>query len=140
MSESAVEAPAFRIPALVTLDRTEHTEGLHAGCARLVGTDTDRIAKEADSTLTNPATVRATPYGDGKAAGRAAQACTHGASDSTHPRRTGAAQTGGTAARNRSRPALPIPRSRPASRDRYARGGGPAVPEEPFGGGRRASR
>lgn len=71
------EAPAFGVPVLVTRDKTERTEGLETGCARLVGTDTDRIVKEAVNALITPAAVpRVNPYGDGRAAGRAARACT----------------------------------------------------------------
>ena len=41
------EAPSFGVPALVLRDVTERVESLHAGCARLVGSDTDLIVKEA---------------------------------------------------------------------------------------------
>ena len=37
------EAPSFGVPALVLRDVTERVESLHAGCARLVGSDTDLI-------------------------------------------------------------------------------------------------
>lgn len=70
------EAAAFGIPVLVTREKTERTEGLQAGCARLVGTDTDTIVKEASAALTRPRPDAApNPYGDGEAAGRAAAGC-----------------------------------------------------------------
>ncbi|MEU7062886.1 UDP-N-acetylglucosamine 2-epimerase (non-hydrolyzing) [Streptomyces sp. NPDC046161] len=70
------EAAAFGVPVLVTREKTERTEGLRAGCARLVGTDTDGIIKEACIALARPwADSTPNPYGDGRAAGRAAAAC-----------------------------------------------------------------
>jgi UDP-N-acetylglucosamine 2-epimerase (non-hydrolysing) len=73
------EAPSFGVPALVLRDVTERVESLHAGCARLVGSDTDLIVKEAcellDSRVRRDAmTAGGNPYGDGFAARRAAQA------------------------------------------------------------------
>ena len=73
------EAPSFGVPALVLRDVTERVESLHAGCARLVGSDTDRIVKEAagllDSKVRRDAmTAGGNPYGDGLAARRTAQA------------------------------------------------------------------
>jgi UDP-N-acetylglucosamine 2-epimerase (non-hydrolysing) len=73
------EAPSFGVPALVLRDVTERVESLHAGCARLVGSDTDLIVKEAcellDSRVRRDAmTAGGNPYGDGLAARRAAQA------------------------------------------------------------------
>jgi UDP-N-acetylglucosamine 2-epimerase (non-hydrolysing) len=73
------EAPSFGVPALVLRDVTERVESLDAGCARLVGSDTDLIVKEAsellDSRLRRDAmTARGNPYGDGRAAARTAQA------------------------------------------------------------------
>ena len=40
------EAPSFGVPALVLREVTERVESLHAGCARLVGTD-DRADRQA---------------------------------------------------------------------------------------------
>ena len=73
------EAPSFGVPALVLRDVTERVESLHAGCARLVGSDTDLIVKEAavllDSRVRRDAmTAGGNPYGDGLAAVRTAQA------------------------------------------------------------------
>ncbi len=73
------EAPSFGVPALVLRDVTERVESLDAGCARLVGTDTDTIVAEASALLDSPArraamTAGSNPYGDGRAAERTAQA------------------------------------------------------------------
>jgi UDP-N-acetylglucosamine 2-epimerase (non-hydrolysing) len=73
------EAPSFGVPALVLRDVTERVESLHAGCARLVGSDTDLIVKEAAELLDSPVrrnamTAGGNPYGDGLAARRTAQA------------------------------------------------------------------
>jgi UDP-N-acetylglucosamine 2-epimerase (non-hydrolysing) len=73
------EAPSFGVPALVLRDVTERVESLHAGCARLVGADTELIVKEAslllDSRVRRDAmTAGGNPYGDGLAARRTAQA------------------------------------------------------------------
>ena len=73
------EAPSFGVPALVLRDVTERVESLHAGCARLVGADTDLIVKEAAELLDSPVrrdamTAGGNPYGDGLAARRTAQA------------------------------------------------------------------
>lgn len=69
------EAPAFQIPVLVMRDATERPEGVASGLVTLVGTNRDRIVEAAASVLSTPprATVgtrAASPYGDGKAAGR----------------------------------------------------------------------
>jgi UDP-N-acetylglucosamine 2-epimerase (non-hydrolysing) len=73
------EAPSFGVPALVLRDVTERVESLHAGCARLVGSDTDLIVREAARLLDSPVrrdamTAGGNPYGDGLAARRTAQA------------------------------------------------------------------
>jgi UDP-N-acetylglucosamine 2-epimerase (non-hydrolysing) len=73
------EAPSFGVPALVLRDVTERVESLDAGCARLVGSDTGLIVREAslllDSRLRRDAmTAGGNPYGDGLAARRTAQA------------------------------------------------------------------
>lgn len=69
------EAPAFGIPVLVLRDTTERPEGVTAGTAKLVGTDTKRIFDEGNALLGDPAAYKAmanavSPYGDGKAAER----------------------------------------------------------------------
>jgi UDP-N-acetylglucosamine 2-epimerase (non-hydrolysing) len=73
------EAPSFGVPALVLRDVTERVESLHAGCARLVGSDTELIVSQAcellDSRVRRDAmTAGGNPYGDGLAARRTAQA------------------------------------------------------------------
>ena len=69
------EAPAFGIPVLVLRETTERPEGVHAGTAKLVGTDYNAILNEASTLLGDPAAytlmAQATsPYGDGRAAAR----------------------------------------------------------------------
>ncbi len=73
------EAPSFGVPALVLRETTERTEALHAGNARLVGSDTDLIVREAsllldDRRRRDAMTAAGNPYGDGLAGARAAQA------------------------------------------------------------------
>jgi UDP-N-acetylglucosamine 2-epimerase (non-hydrolysing) len=69
------EAPSFHVPTLVLRDVTERPEGIQAGVAKLVGTERARIVQEAADLLTNESAYRdmslkASPYGDGKAAER----------------------------------------------------------------------
>jgi UDP-N-acetylglucosamine 2-epimerase (non-hydrolysing) len=69
------EAPSLGKPVLVVRDSTERREGVDAGTLILVGTDPDRIHREADHLLTDEAAYRRVadahnPYGDGRAAGR----------------------------------------------------------------------
>ncbi|MDE0421599.1 MAG: UDP-N-acetylglucosamine 2-epimerase (non-hydrolyzing) [Gammaproteobacteria bacterium] len=69
------EAPAFGVPVLVTRDITERPEALDAGTARLVGTDSDTILREAEFLLEDSGahevmSRRHNPYGDGRASGR----------------------------------------------------------------------
>ncbi|AGL21504.1 non-hydrolyzing UDP-N-acetylglucosamine 2-epimerase [Actinoplanes sp. N902-109] len=73
------EAPSFGVPALVLREVTERVESLHAGCAKLVGSNPELIVKEAaallDSRVRRDAmTAGGNPYGDGLAARRTAQA------------------------------------------------------------------
>jgi UDP-N-acetylglucosamine 2-epimerase (non-hydrolysing) len=73
------EAPSFRVPALVLREVTERVESLHAGCAKLVGTDEELIVTEAarlldDAVLRDSMTANGNPYGDGLAAARTEQA------------------------------------------------------------------
>jgi UDP-N-acetylglucosamine 2-epimerase (non-hydrolysing) len=73
------EAPSFGVPALVLRDVTERVESLHAGCAKLVGTDESMIVAEASRLLDDPAarnamTADGNPYGDGQASRRTEQA------------------------------------------------------------------
>jgi len=69
------EAPALGTPVLVMRETTERPEGIAAGTALLVGTDTSRIVAEAERLLDDPAAhaemARAhNPYGDGKSSPR----------------------------------------------------------------------
>ena len=71
------EAPALGVPCLVTRAATERPEAVHAGTARLVGTDTETIVDTAtallDDAAVHGAMSRATnPFGDGRAAERIA--------------------------------------------------------------------
>lgn len=69
------EAPSLGKPVLVLRTTTERPEAIEAGTARLVGTDSALILREArrllnDTTAYRDMTARTNPYGDGKAAGR----------------------------------------------------------------------
>lgn len=69
------EAPSLGKPVLVMRNKTERTEGIAAGTARLVGTDPDLIYQEAkqllsDKKLYSKMTEAVNPYGDGKASER----------------------------------------------------------------------
>ena len=64
------EAPTFGTPVLVLREVTERAEAIDAGCAWLVGTDTELITTTAGRLLRgelHPSPV-GNPYGDGKAA------------------------------------------------------------------------
>ena len=76
------EAPAFGVPVLVLRETTERPEGVEAGTLKLVGTETDRIVREATRLLDKPLAYAqmaksANPYGDGHAAERIVQALLH---------------------------------------------------------------
>lgn len=68
------EAPTFGAPVIVLREVTERPEGIEAGVAELVGTDSDRIVERARALLADSPdrTDRPNPYGDGKAATRIA--------------------------------------------------------------------
>ncbi len=73
------EAPSLGKPVLVLRETTERPEGIAAGTATLVGTDTALIVREASRLLSDPAAYEArsrtaSPYGDGAAARRIADA------------------------------------------------------------------
>ncbi len=73
------EAPALGKPVLVLRDTTERPEGVEAGCAKLVGVDSQRIVAEATRLLDDPEAYAAmsrvsNPYGDGTAARQIADA------------------------------------------------------------------
>ncbi|CUU08884.1 UDP-N-Acetylglucosamine 2-epimerase [Armatimonadetes bacterium GBS] len=72
------EAPAFGKPILVLRHTTERPEGVEAGTAKLVGTETEVIYTESLRLLTDPEAYQqmaqaVNPYGDGKASQRIAQ-------------------------------------------------------------------
>ena len=67
------EAPSLGKPVLVMRETTERPEGVTAGTCRLVGTDPEKILKEAAILLDDPAEYASrsslqNPYGDGRAA------------------------------------------------------------------------
>ncbi len=69
------EAPSLRVPVLVMRETTERPEGVAAGVARLVGTQTEQIVAAASRLLEQPSERDAmasgvNPYGDGAAAQR----------------------------------------------------------------------
>jgi UDP-N-acetylglucosamine 2-epimerase (non-hydrolysing) len=73
------EAPAFGKPVLVLRDVTERPEALEAGASRLVGTASERIVAEvthllSDDELYARMSRARNPFGDGRAAGRIAEA------------------------------------------------------------------
>lgn len=73
------EAPSFGTPVLVARDTTERGEGVQAGTLVLVGTDTERIVREATALISDDAAharmaARSNPYGDGRASERIVQA------------------------------------------------------------------
>ena len=73
------EAPALCKPVLILRETSERPESIAAGVARLVGTDTDAIGRETERLLLDPDAYRAmasgaSPYGDGRAAGRVVEA------------------------------------------------------------------
>jgi UDP-N-acetylglucosamine 2-epimerase (non-hydrolysing) len=66
------EAPALGKPVLIMRDTTERPEGVTAGCAKLVGLDTEMIVTQTNKLLDDPAAYKAmsqvqNPYGDGTA-------------------------------------------------------------------------
>lgn len=76
------EAPTLGKPVLVMRNTTERPEGIEAGTARLVGTDSDAIAQELLLLLENSAAYERmasaiNPYGDGRAAERIADHLEH---------------------------------------------------------------
>ncbi len=76
------EAPALGKPVLVMRLVTERPEGVSAGTVRLVGTDQDQIIHQTRKLLDDPLAYASmaqaiNPYGDGKAAGRIADAILH---------------------------------------------------------------
>ncbi len=69
------EAPALGKPVLVLREETERPEGVEAGCAKIVGTDPERIIFETERLLRDESEYKrmarsVNPYGDGRAAER----------------------------------------------------------------------
>lgn len=69
------EAPSLGKPVLVMRDTTERPEGIKAGTAKLVGTNSEVIVKEAEKLLYdkkeyNKMAKAVSPYGDGNSAKR----------------------------------------------------------------------
>ncbi len=72
------EAPSLGKPVLVMRDTTERPEGVAAGTAKLLGTDSAKIVKEVTHLLDDDAAYASmatahNPYGDGTAASRIAE-------------------------------------------------------------------
>ena len=73
------EAPSLRTPVLVMREVTERSEGVDAGVARLVGTDTEKIVDAARRLLEDrrehdSMTTAVNPYGDGRSSLRIVRA------------------------------------------------------------------
>lgn len=71
------EAPSLGKPVLVMRETTERPEAVEAGTVKLVGTNRERIVKEASALMDNKDAYKSmsyahNPYGDGKAADRIA--------------------------------------------------------------------
>jgi UDP-N-acetylglucosamine 2-epimerase (non-hydrolysing) len=69
------EAPSLGKPVLVIRNTTERQEAVKAGCAKLVGTKTENIVKEAEKLISsadhyNRMAKVNNPYGDGRASDR----------------------------------------------------------------------
>ena len=73
------EAPTFGVPLLVLREETERPEAIEAGCARLVGTDRQRIIDEVESLWSDPTRhermrLAGNPFGDGRSCPRIVEA------------------------------------------------------------------
>jgi UDP-N-acetylglucosamine 2-epimerase (non-hydrolysing) len=73
------EGPSLGKPILVMREKTERPEAVTAGTVKLVGTDADRIVREAERLLDDEAEYSRmarihNPYGDGRASDRIRQA------------------------------------------------------------------
>jgi len=76
------ESPSLGKPCLVLRTNTERPEGIRAGTAKLLGTESRAVFQEASRMLTDEQEYRRmsqanNPYGDGKAAARIADALLH---------------------------------------------------------------
>lgn len=77
------EAPALGKPVLVMRETTERPEGVTAGTAKLIGTDTQRIIEEVSTLLDDEAAYSAmarahNPFGDGTASQQIARIIKNG--------------------------------------------------------------
>jgi UDP-N-acetylglucosamine 2-epimerase (non-hydrolysing) len=84
------EAPSLGKPVLVLRAATERPEAVEAGCAMIVGTDTDVIVRQARHLLEDPEAYGrmarvANPFGDGHASERIAQVLLAQAAASSMP-------------------------------------------------------
>ena len=62
------EAPSLNKPVLILRNETERPEAIEAGCAKLVGTDSQMIANEILKLLDKKSETKMTnPFGDGSA-------------------------------------------------------------------------
>ena len=73
------EGPSLGKPILVMREKTERPEAVAAGTVKLVGTNADRIVREAERLLDDPTEYARrsrihNPYGDGQASDRIRQA------------------------------------------------------------------
>lgn len=96
------EAPALGKPVLVMRDTTERPEGIHAGTARLVGTDPQQIHREAMRLLRDRGHYERmsrahNPFGDGHASERILDVLAHG-NDAGPTRANGLPQINGVTA------------------------------------------
>ncbi len=71
------EAPSLGVPVLVLRDETERPEALYSGCTKLVGSDKEKILKEAGILLEDKEEYQKmakniNPYGDGHASAKIA--------------------------------------------------------------------
>jgi len=65
------EAPALGTPVVVLRETTERPEGVDLAAIKVVGTDTERIVRQAQKYLDSPVdseSIKAFPYGDGHTA------------------------------------------------------------------------
>jgi UDP-N-acetylglucosamine 2-epimerase (non-hydrolysing) len=71
------EAPTFGVPVLVLRKETERPEAIHAGCAKIIGTNQSNIITEVEmlwnnTDLYSSMQAKQNPFGDGKASERIA--------------------------------------------------------------------
>jgi UDP-N-acetylglucosamine 2-epimerase (non-hydrolysing) len=83
------EAPSLGKPVLVLRDTTERPEAVHAGTAKLIGTDADDIFEAASELLTNAAlydqmATAVNPFGDGHASEQIVEIVRHYFGSSTN--------------------------------------------------------